>query len=77
MKEEIKKKIEEVKESASQNQQNEKESDETGKIFEVDFNGHVLAKIKSHNNMIEVLAAINGHGNGLDLNKIEIKQLIH
>lgn len=33
------------------------------KVFEIDFEGHVLAKIKVVNNEIEVLASINGYGN--------------
>ena len=33
------------------------------KIYEIDFEGHVLAKIEVHNGELRVIAAINGHGN--------------
>lgn len=32
------------------------------KFYEIDFEGHVLAKIKIKNNKLEVLASMNGYG---------------
>lgn len=44
------------------------------KTFEIDFDGNVLAKIKADSN-IQVLAAINGYGNGISNDKISIKEV--
>lgn len=35
------------------------------KIYEIDFEGHVLAKIEVYNGELKVLAAINGYGNAI------------
>lgn len=35
------------------------------KIYEIDFEGHVLAKIEVYNGELKVLAAMNGYGNAI------------
>lgn len=35
------------------------------KIYEIDFEGHVLAKIEVYNGGLKVLAAMNGYGNAI------------
>ncbi len=42
--------------------------------IEVDFNGNLLALLEIKNNEIIVLAAINGWGDKIDLDKIKINQ---
>lgn len=36
------------------------------KIYEIDFEGHVLAKIEVYNGELKVLAAMNGYGNAIN-----------
>lgn len=51
-------------EQISQQQQYEQfPPQEPSKVFEIDFEGHVLAKLKFENGKLEVLGAMNGYGN--------------
>lgn len=43
------------------------------KIFEIDFEGHVLTKLKFENGQLEVLGAINGYGNAVSPVITEVK----
>lgn len=43
------------------------------KIFEIDFEGHVLTKLKFENGKLEVLGAINGYGNAVSPVITEVK----
>lgn len=46
------------------------------KRYEVDFDGNVLAGIEVKNNSINIYGAMNGHGNAINLNDINIKEVI-
>jgi|GEM_PF-5443476 len=38
------------------------------KIYEIDFEGYVLAKIEVYNGELKVIAAMNGYGNAITVN---------
>lgn len=44
--------------------------------FEIDFAGNVCAKFEVHNSILSITAAMNGHGNSISLEKIEIAEVI-
>lgn len=42
------------------------------KTYQIDFNGNVLTSIKVVDNKIEILGAMNGYGNGINVSDIII-----
>ena len=44
------------------------------KEFDIDFGGNVMARIKADSN-IQIIAAMNGYGNGIPLDEISIKEV--
>ena len=44
--------------------------------IDIDFNGNVMARIEIHGSILSVTAAMDGHGNGIDLERISIKEVI-
>ena len=47
-------------------------SEGESKIYDIDFNGHILAKVEIINNQPKIIASMNGYGNAVDLDKITI-----
>ena len=45
------------------------------KTYQIDFNGNVLTSIKVVDNKIEILGAINGYGNGINVSDIKIEEI--
>ena len=52
-----------------------KTSGENEKYYEIDFDGNVNAKIVIRNGKIKIIAAMNGYGNSISVDKIDIKNL--
>jgi len=44
------------------------------KEFDVDFGGNVMARIKADSN-IQVVAAMNGYGNGIPIDEVSITEV--
>ena len=44
-------------------------------VYEIDFGGHCMAKITTNNNILKVIAAMNGWGDGIDEDKINIQKI--
>ncbi len=40
--------------------------EEEKEVYEINFDGNVLAEIEVKNNVIKILRAINGHGNKIE-----------
>ena len=45
------------------------------KFFDIDFDGHVKARVEITNNEPKIFAAMNGYGNPIELSNINIKRL--
>jgi len=46
-------------------------------IYTIDFGGNVKAKIEVHDNSITVLNAMNGYGDNISLDEIDISFIIN
>lgn len=48
-------------------------AERVNEVYDIDFNGHVLARIQVSANGLVVTNAMNGYGDGISIDKITIK----